>query len=120
MSRAILLVDHGSRRPEAGRVVEGVAQALRARRPDWIVQIAHLEIAPPGVGAGIDACARAGATEIVLHPYFIAPGMHTIDDIAVLVDQARERHPAIDIRVTEPLGFDPRIVDVVLERIGDD
>lgn len=118
MSRAILLVDHGSRRPEAGRVVEAVAAALRERRPDWLVEVAHLEIESPDVASGIDACVARGAREIVLHPYFIAPGMHTARDIAAQVAAARKRHPRVAMRVTEPLGFDPRIVDVVLERIG--
>ena len=119
MTRAILLVDHGSRREDANRVIEAVAAALRARRPDWVVETAHLEVAPPDVSAGIDACVAAGAREIVLHPYFLAPGMHAARDIAALVERARARHPEVTIRITEPLGFHSRIVDVVLERVDD-
>ena len=113
----MLLVDHGSRRPEAARVAEAVAAALRLREPGWIVEVAHLEIQEPKVDAGIDACVAAGASEVVIHPYFIAPGMHAIRDIESHLDAARTRHAGIPMRVTPPLGFDERIVEVVLERI---
>ena len=120
MKRAILLVDHGSRRPEAGQVIEEIAAALRRRQPDWRVEVAHLELVPPDVATGIDTCVAAGASEIVLHPYFLAPGMHTTHDLPELVEAARERHPQVAIHVTPPLGFDEKLVDLVLQRVSED
>ena len=118
MSRAILLVDHGSRRPEANAVVEAVAARLRLRVPDRVVEIAHLEIAPPGVGEAIDACVARGAEAIVVHPYFLGPGAHTTRDIPRLVAEAERRHPGLRIRISDPLGVDDRVVEVVLDRIA--
>ena len=118
MSRAILLVDHGSRRLEAGTVVEAVAAEVRARLPDYVVEVAHLEIEQPDIAAGIDRCVAAGAQEIHIHPYFLAPGMHSTRDIPEQAMAASARHPGVAIQVSEPLGFDPRIVDVVLDRVG--
>ena len=98
-------------------MVTAVANALREREPGWIVEIAHLEISQPDVPAGIEACIAAGATQLVVHPYFIAPGVHTVRDLEALLSAARERHPTVSMRITGPLGFDERIVDVVLNRI---
>lgn len=117
MSRAILLVDHGSRRPAANRQLEALARELRARVPDRVIEIAHMELAAPSVADGIDACVAAGAREIVVHPYFLAAGAHTSQDIPRLVEQAAARHPGLDVRISEPLGLHPGLLDVILDRV---
>ena len=117
MTRAVLLVDHGSRRAPANEQLEELAEKLRARLPDRLVLTAHLEVVKPDIGEGLDACARAGATEVVIHPYFLAPGRHTSEDIPRIVAEAAARHPDLTVRVSEPLGLHERLVDVVVERI---
>lgn len=118
MSRAVLLVDHGSRRPEANALLEEVASALRARLPDCPVSVAHLEFGPPDIETAIADCVRAGARRILVHPYFLAPGVHTRRDIPERVRAAAARYPELQVEISEPLGFHERIVDVVLERLG--
>ena len=117
MKRAVLLVDHGSRLPEANAVLEQVAALVRAREPGRIVRVAHLELAPPTVQEGIDACVAAGAREIVVHPYFLAPGRHSTRDIPALVGTAAKRHPEVSFRVSEPLGVHVALVDAILARV---
>ena len=113
-----MLVDHGSRRAEANAQLERVAERLRHRLPGWIVRAAHMELASPSVDEAVAACAAEGAGEIVIHPYFLAPGSHGAVDVPELARRAALRHPDVSIRVTEPLGFDERLLDVILERIG--
>jgi sirohydrochlorin ferrochelatase len=115
MPRAYLLVDHGSRREEANAQTERVAEALR-RRVDDPVRVAHLEIIPPDLGAGIDACVQDGADEVVVLPYFLGPGRHTVRDIPAQVRAARERHSELEIRIAEPLGLHHKLVEVLMER----
>jgi sirohydrochlorin ferrochelatase len=117
VTRAVLLVDHGSRRPAANRQLELLAQALRARLPDRVVEIAHLELEPPSIAEGIEACVAAGATRIVVHPYFLAPGAHLSRDLPRQVSEAAARHPGVEVRVSEPLGLHPKLVDVIVERL---
>ena len=114
---AILLVDHGSRLGEANEQLEEVARRLRCREPQRIICTAHLELLAPSIGDGIDACVDAGAGEIVVHPYFLAPGRHSTADIPRLVADARERHPGITIVVSAPLGVHDKLLDIVLERV---
>jgi sirohydrochlorin ferrochelatase len=118
MTRAILLVDHGSRKPAANELLEQVAEQIRTREPAAIVVAAHLEIAEPDIPSGIALCVEAGATEVVVHPYFLGPGRHTTSDIPRIVEEASAAHPDIPIRVTPPLGPHDKLVDVVLERIA--
>jgi sirohydrochlorin ferrochelatase len=119
LSRAILLVDHGSRRAAANELLEEMAERVRAREPGALVFTAHLEIAEPGIPEGIAACVAAGVDEIVVHPYFLSPGRHTQTDIPRVVEQAAGRHAGVRIRVSEPLGPHDKLVDIILERVAE-
>jgi len=119
MTRAVLLVDHGSRVASANAALDEVAAQLRLRLPDRLVQVAHLEIAAPSIGEGVDACVAAGAREIVVHPYFLSPGRHTSHDIPRQVEQAAARHPGVSVRLTPALGPHAKLLDVILERISE-
>ena len=117
MTRAILLVDHGSRREQANALLDAVAEQVRERARDCIVQTAHLDLAHPTIAEGIDACVAAGAGEIVVHPYFLGPGNHTTHDIPDRVAAAAARHPELRVRISDPLGLHAKLVDVILERV---
>ena len=117
MTRAILLVDHGSRRAEANTLLEEIAERVRKQAAHCVVRTAHLELADPTIAEGIDACVDAGASEVVVHPYFLGPGNHTTRDIPRLVGEAMQRHPEVRVRITEPLGLHDKLIDVILDRV---
>lgn len=115
---AILLVDHGSRRAAANEQLEAIAELIRAREPGRIVRTAHMEIAPPSIDDAVDDCVAAGARRIVVHPYMLAPGRHSTEDIPRLANEAAARHANVEILVSDPLGVHPKLAEVVLERIS--
>ncbi len=117
MKRAVLLVDHGSRRKEANEQLLALAERVRERLPGRHVETAHLEVLEPTIGQGIDACAAAGAEEVVVHPFFLSPGRHTQEDIPQRVEEAAARHPSLRVRMGPPLGLHDSLVDAVLSRI---
>ncbi len=119
MRSAVLLVDHGSRVQLANQLIGQVAEALRARHPDLIIEIAHMEIASPTISEGVARCVAAGAQEITIHPYFLGHGKHTEISIPDRVAEARRDHPDILLRITAPLGLDDRLIDVVESRIAE-
>lgn len=114
---AVVLVDHGSRVAEANAVLEEVAALLRQRAPGRIVETAHLELAPPTLAEALERCVAAGAVEIVVLPYFLAPGAHAARDIPAQASAAAARHPGVRVRVAEPLGAHEGIVDVIVARV---
>ena len=118
VSRAIVLVDHGSRRPEANAQLEALAERVRAREPGTLVLTAHLEVAPPDIADALARCADAGADDVVLLPWFLAPGRHTADDIPRAVAAAIARHPSLRVRIGEPIGLDAKVVDLAMARIA--
>jgi len=116
---AIVLIDHGSREAAANAVVEEVAAALRERLPGRAVEVAHLELAPPDLAEAVARCASSGAREVVVLPFFLAPGRHSARDIPRLAAAAAERHSGVSIRVASPLGPHPALVDAVLDRLSE-
>ena len=90
MSRALLIVDHGSRRAEAHSHLEWVAREVQGRAVDLQVYIAHMELAEPSIAQAIASCVADGATELIVHPLFLVPGHHLCEQIPQLVESARQ------------------------------
>lgn len=118
--RALLLVDHGSRRAEGNQTVEQVAELVRARvEAGVLVAHAHMELAGPSVVEAVDALVGQGAREIVVHPFFLGNGRHASEDIPRLAREALEPHPQVRWRMTDPLGAHELLAELVLARVGE-
>ena len=59
---ALLLIAHGSRRPEANADLDHLAGVMRARGSTPWSQPAYLELCEPGIVAGGEMCVAAGAS----------------------------------------------------------
>lgn len=105
MPTAVVLVDHGSRVPAANDVVAQVARELSTSLGPLVFH-AHQESASPTIENAIDAAVGAGATELTVVPFFLAPGRHATEDVPRLAAEAVARHPGVTLRVTGPLGGD--------------
>lgn len=116
--QALLIVDHGSVRKEANDMLADVAKILRDLRPATPVHFAHMELSEPTIAQGFERCVQDGATEVIVHPYMLSPGRHATQDIPRMVGEAAAKFPGVTFRVTEPLGLDRKIGEVVLERAG--
>jgi sirohydrochlorin ferrochelatase len=118
MSRriALQLIAHGSRRPEANADLEHVAQAMRQRGRYSLVQVSFLELAEPSIEAAGALCVNAGATEVILLPYFLSPGKHVVEDLTAARNRLAERFPAVRFVLAEPLGRHPLLLQIVEER----
>jgi sirohydrochlorin cobaltochelatase len=119
MTRAIILVDHGSRHAAANQTLFDVAELVRTEVGEgWLVAAAHMEIEPPTIGEAIATCIAEGAREIVVQPYFLALGRHASEDIPRLVQEVAKAHPGVAFRVAEPLGAHALLAKLVALRCG--
>lgn len=119
MTRALLLVDHGSRRAEANDQLACVAELTQhLAGPDVVVAHAHMELAAPDVRTGFRRCVEAGVDHVVVMPYFLFAGRHAREDIPRLIAAAASAHPMVSYEVVEPIGVHPLMGRVVLERAG--
>ncbi len=113
----IVIVDHGSRRQEANRRHESFVGEWRALGRYDIVEAAHMELAEPSIADAFDACVAAGATTVVIMPYFLWPGSHWDHDIPALAAEAAARHRGVTYLVAAPLGPHPLLATIVEQRI---
>lgn len=118
-STALLLIAHGSRRAEANADLEFVAAAVRERGSYGFVCASYLELAEPNIEAGGVRCVEAGATDVVLLPYFLSPGVHVVEDLTAARDALGARFPRVRFALAEPLGRHPLLIDVVEQRAAE-
>ncbi len=116
---ALILVDHGSRRQESNRMFEDFVTSFRDDSDYTIVEAAHMELAEPTIGDAYDRCVAAGATTIVVCPYFLLPGRHWDRDIPALTAEAAQRHPGTRFLVSAPIGLHPLMRDVIGSRVAE-
>lgn len=113
----LVVVDHGSRRSESNVAQEWLVRAWGATRPYVAVEPAHMELAEPTIGDAFDACVAAGASMVVVAPYFLGPGRHWDRDIPDLAAEAAARHAGVRHLVTAPLGPDMQLLDLLETRV---
>jgi precorrin-8X/cobalt-precorrin-8 methylmutase len=116
----LILIGHGSKLPHNRENLEKLAEILRSRKKFKIVQIAFMIRDTPTVNEAIDMAANEGVSRIVIVPAFLAPGVHTTEDIPGLIG-VKEKEPllkakGIELVYGEPLGSDERIADILEEK----
>jgi len=114
---ALLLIGHGSRVGAANRLLRGLARQMRVRFPGRVVEVCYLEAARPDVLGGVERCVGRGASRILFVPYFLYMGGHVSRDLPAAAARARARHTGIRIRIAPHLGADPRLLDIVSQRV---
>ena len=115
--KALLVIAHGSRRAESNDEVRRLTDTLaqRAQAEFSIVRCGFLELAEPSIPDGIELCVQAGATEVVVLPYFLSAGRHVVTDIPNDVRGKQEEHPQVNIRIAPYLGAHDRVTELLLE-----
>jgi uroporphyrin-III C-methyltransferase len=117
LKRGVLVVGHGSRREEANEDVRYVARRIGEQGRFPLVEAAFLEIAQPDIRRGFARLVRRGASEIIVHPYFLSPGRHARGDLPVKVREAADEFPGVRYRITEPLAAHRLVIQAAIERI---
>jgi sirohydrochlorin ferrochelatase len=117
VQRALIIVDHGSRRGEANAALAETARLVAERLgASWDVRYAHMELSEPSLAQAIERAVAEGALEIVVQPFFLALGTHASVDIPASVASAQARHPGVSFRLTPVLGPDALLAELVLKR----
>ncbi len=114
---ACLLLGHGSRAAEANGAMYEVVRRLQIKWPGYRFSAAFLEIHAPSIPEGIDFHAEAGVERIILLPYFLHLGNHVQRDLPRFMAEGRLRHSTVEIHLGGHLGFHPKLVEIVEERL---
>ena len=114
--KALLFIAHGSRRTASNDEVRQLSERMANLAGDEFDMVvpAFLELAEPDIPAGVDQCVAAGATEVVVVPYFLAAGRHVAEDIPEDLAKASEQHPDLKIDQVNYLGTHQSIPEILL------
>jgi sirohydrochlorin cobaltochelatase len=113
---ALIVMVHGSPKPEANEDMFRVVEVVRARNVFEIVEVGFMECNEPSIPAAIDAAIAQGATRVVAVPYFLHTGTHVADDLPTLLDEARDRHRSVEFAMGQYLGASPTLTAILADR----
>ena len=114
---AVLLIAHGSRRPEANHDLVQLAELLIARHHYKIVELSYLELATPTILEGGRVCVARGASKVLMLPYFLSAGVHVVTDLKEFQQQLTDEFPQVEFILCPHLGLHPLMADIVVARL---
>lgn len=115
--KALLIMAHGSPRPEANDDIRAVAEVVRERGIFALVTIGYLDCNAPDIDTAIDEAVAAGARSITAVPYFLHTGKHLLRDLPAALRSGIERHPGIEITLGRYLGSQPQMAAILRLRM---
>jgi sirohydrochlorin ferrochelatase len=116
---ALIALAHGSRDPRSAATIQALVAETRKLRPDLRIEPAFLELSRPRFEKVVDKLVKAGYDEIVVVPLLLSEAYHAKVDVPNHVADATERHPGLQIRVTNILGLESTFLDVLDRRLRD-
>lgn len=117
MSAAVLLIAHGSRRPEANQDLMILAELLRQSGSWRRVVPCFLELAEPDIPAGGRLAAESGADLVLMMPYFLSAGAHVTSDLEEFRLQLSNTHAGCRFVLCPHLGLHPLMLQIVNDRL---
>ena len=108
---ALLIAAHGERNPDAtNEGVKRIARTVCARELVSEVAVGFIN-GTPTIG---ETFAVLTAPRVIVYPLFASSGYFTRDRLVQLLDEANDR--GRNVEVLPPLGLDPGLPDLVLDR----
>ncbi|MBZ4688194.1 MAG: hypothetical protein PWQ96_503 [Clostridia bacterium] len=117
MKEGVILLGHGSRREEANNLVRDICSILQERDSDKKYVSAFLEFGAPSLPDAAKDLIEEGAERIVVAPMFLTMGNHMHRDIPGKLLRLKTTHPDVRFAFAKHLGADPRIADIVMDRV---
>ena len=121
MKQGIVVLGHGSRASvgQANEVVFKISDIIKAKTGHDFVETAIMnrksELAT--IEDAVGKLVARGVKRITVVPMFFADGMHIRHDIPEEIAALEGRFPGVAISMAAHIGPDPRIADILLERV---
>lgn len=104
----LILFAHGSRDSQWRKPFESMLERLQ-HDSNQVSTLAFLECMEPSLAEAIDSLVAQGVQKITVVPVFLAVGSHVRKDLPLLLEQARQKHPALHIQSSAAIGEQPEI-----------
>lgn len=111
--KAIILLGHGSRVPDAARNMQKTAERLKEKHGYALVEICFMSRLGPHFPEVFEHCVSVGATKVLVIPYFLHMGLHLLLDIPKMMQEEGRKYPQVELVLGKGLGYDESLVDLV-------
>ena len=111
---SIVLIGHGSLHSDSGASMIRLAARLRERGVAPIAEAGFLNFSRPTIAEAVAKCAGAGATSVIIQPYFLIDGVYVQEDLPT---EVAAQFPQLTIRVAPCFGFHEKLAAIALERV---
>jgi len=115
MNKALLLIDRGSREPEAKEELAQLCTMIRDESEYTYVDHCFLEVIPPYIEEGINKCISNNVDSITVMPYFLYPGMKLKDSVKKTARICYDRK--IKVVIAKPLSYHSTLELLIRDRI---
>jgi len=113
MKHGVLLFAHGARDSRWALPFEDIAERLRARAPQAVVELAFLEFMTPTLVAGGQRLIDAGCGHVDVVPLFLGAGGHVRRDIPDLLAQLEAANPAVRFELRPAIGEMDSVIEAM-------
>ncbi len=116
---AIVITGHGSRLPYNMEVLQFIKESLKKDDSfnGFKIEIGFVQINSPKLSEVLEHLIKDGYREIIVALVFISRGIHTDKDIRKVVEEITDRHKDVEITITNPVGKDKKLVEIIKDRI---
>ena len=116
MNRALLLIDRGSREPEAKEELSQLCNMIMEKSKYVYVDHCFLEVIPPYIEEGINTCISNNVDSITVMPYFLYPGMKLKDSVKKTAKICYDKK--IKVIIAKPLSYHTTLNSLIRDRIS--
>jgi len=118
MYNGIIVLAHGSREPETMKTMEEIIRMIKEKTNNSMIRAAFFQFAAPSLEESVCALIEEGISDIRIVPYFLFSGIHIREDIPKVISKLEKEFPNIKLSVSETLGADERLAEIVADRIS--
>lgn len=111
-SLAILIVGHGTRKPEGAQQLRQLVEWMRGIEPDWHFFESFLELAEPSIECSMERIAESGLRRVLVVPILLFSAGHAKEDIPQAVADAARKRGLEVIGQTPALGTLASVVEL--------
>jgi sirohydrochlorin cobaltochelatase len=111
--RGSILFAHGSRDPLWRKPIESVAIRMQEIAPEVLVRCAYLELTVPDLASMAAELVSLGVTSITVVPFFLGVGKHAREDLPLLMDDLKTRHPSVVFVLRPAIGEEAQMIELM-------
>lgn len=116
--RVIIILGHGSKNAASVKEQETLIEMISTHMPGYAIENAYLQFCQPNIDHVVETLVNEDVSSIVIVPLLLFAGIHVQREIPEMVERFRNQYPHVTFTLTDHLGADMHIVNLVLQRIA--